>query len=176
MVSVDRCPQDGQVIVEMSCTYRPLYIFSSTGSITLQFAASKTMSEANRSSPRVLRDRCGDPHADPATQIAGRFHHHAPHPKAMAKALIAKSGMRHSATISTPPRTLALAPTAARLSGITQHDEATTAPSPAKSPIIANHFGAAGLVGGSTFGVASRAALLRVMARLSMSIEISCTP
>ena len=162
-------------MVETSCIYRPLYILSNIGSIVLQLAASAKMSEANKSSPRVLRDLSGDPHADPGEHITGGFHHHAPHPPTIAKALITKSGIRHSATISTPPRMLALAPTAARLSGITQHDEATTALRPATRPNAANHFGVSGLREEATVGFASWLASLMVIASLSLTVGISCT-
>lgn len=175
MVSADSWPHEGQVIVETSCIYLPLNIFNKTGSMWVQFAASIAMSVAHRSRTNVVPDRCGDMRAELEAQEAGRFQNHAPHPPTMAKVLSARSGSRHSATISRPPRTVALAPRAARPSGTTQHDEATTVPSPANSPSAASHFGVAGFKGGASVCVTFCAARSTVMGRLSLTVDLSCT-
>lgn len=81
-------------------------------------------------------------------RLVVRSSHHAPQPQTIPKALAESSGTRHAAAASSPPRMLALVPSAASPSGMTQHDEATTAPRPAASPKAANHFGAAAASGG----------------------------
>lgn len=132
--------------------------------------ASATMREANSSSASVARDRSGEAQPTRKTQGAGRFHHQTPHPPAMAKALT-------TTTISRPPRTPAPAPAAASPSGMTQHEEATTAPRPATSPNEASHFEAAGMAGGEVDGeVISSAASSTVMARPSFMVGPSCDP
>jgi hypothetical protein len=95
----------------------------------------------------------------------------------MAKALMDRSGTRHSASNSRPLKTPAPAPTAASPSGMTQQEEAMTAPRPAANPNAASHLGAAGeAAGDEAFGVVSSVALSMVMVRPSSMVGLSCTP
>lgn len=162
-------------MVEVSCIYQFLYVFKSAGSIVLQFAANKTIIEDNTSSKRALRDRSGDPHGAPESQMTGLLQNHAAHPPTIAVPLIASNALRHSAIVATPPRTLALAPTAARLSGMTQHDDAMIAPKPATSPTAAKPFCAAGLSEEATDGDMFWVGRSVVMTSLSRTITLSCT-
>jgi hypothetical protein len=148
---------------------RPRTNLSSAGSMWPQLAAATTVIEAQSRSASVVRERCGEAQPVPEAQAIGRFTHHAAQPPTIAKALIESSGTRHSAIVSSPPRTPAPAPSAASPSGIAQHEDATTAPSPARSPKAANHFGEAGRSAeDEVAGVVSRAVSLMVMVVLAL--------
>ncbi len=139
-----------------------------------QLAAASRVVEAQSKSPSVARER-GVAQLAPETQGVGRCNHHAPQAPIIAKALVSKNGARHSAIISSPPRTPAPAPSAASPSGITQHEDAATAPSPAMTLRAANHSGEAGWrAGGEAAGVESRAVSLMVMARPCFMVGVSC--
>lgn len=123
----------------------------------------------------VERERSGDAQFAFEAQITGRFINHALHPPPIAKAVAASSGTRHAEINSRPAKTLALAPSAASPSGMTQHDDATTAPSPATSPKAANHFGETGTAGGADAAGVFCAASSMVMVCPFLTCWLSCT-
>lgn len=67
---------------------------------------------------------------DPGTHERRRLRHHMNQPAATPAPLAAIKGTRQGASASSIPKIPALAPKEASRSGMTQHDEATMAPSP----------------------------------------------
>ncbi len=128
---------------------------------------------AKRRSASVTRERSGGAQLVVEAHPTERFSHHAPHPPTIAKALMESRGTRQAATASSPPRTPALAPSAASPSGTTQQGDAMIAPRPVTSPKAANHFGEVG--GEGLAGVISCVASLMAIARSLLKIELSCT-
>jgi len=149
----------------------------SIGSIEPQPAAASTTADAHRSSASVARERSDEMQFEPATQASGRFHPHAPHPPTMAKALMDRSGTRHSTSNSRLPKKPAPAPTAASPSGTTQQEEAITAPRPANRPSAPSHLGVAGATeGGEAVGVVRSVAWFMAMARPSAMVGLAYAP
>jgi hypothetical protein len=157
--------------------HRPRSSLSNKGSMYPQLAAATTVIEAHSRSASVAGERWCDAQLAPGAQAIGPFNHRAPQPATIATALTSRNGVRHSAIVSSPPRTPAPAPSAASPSGMTQHEDAVTAPNPATSPKAANHFGEDGrLAGVETAEVDSCAVSLMAMARSCLMVGVSCTP